>query len=145
MNIFNKAGRWIPCSIDMFINISGVEAALIASLNDDYEYAALFILMYRLIHLRPDDGDEILLEKWSKILTICPSLQDLFGKATTQRGQDRFVEALDMVRGRFTISFPANPRTRLQKELANLESIILVLSAIRSLIGFPEKTILSLT
>ncbi|KAE9384942.1 hypothetical protein BT96DRAFT_982178 [Gymnopus androsaceus JB14] len=79
---FTKAGRWFPCAIDLFIDISAIETTVLESLNNDYE---------------PDETDQTFLRAWTQLLRICPSLRDLLKNATTEKGQDRYIDALDKV------------------------------------------------
>ncbi|KAE9409620.1 hypothetical protein BT96DRAFT_969984 [Gymnopus androsaceus JB14] len=51
-------------------------------LNDDYE---------------PDETDQTFLRAWTQLLRICPSLRNLLKNATTEKGQDWYIDALDKV------------------------------------------------
>ncbi|KAE9391232.1 hypothetical protein BT96DRAFT_1001546 [Gymnopus androsaceus JB14] len=79
---FTKAGRWFPCAIDLFIDISAIETTVLESLNNDYE---------------PDETDQTFLRAWTQLLRICPLLRDLLKNATTEKGQDRYIDALNKV------------------------------------------------
>ncbi|KAE9404734.1 hypothetical protein BT96DRAFT_972955 [Gymnopus androsaceus JB14] len=79
---FTKASCWFPCAIDLFIDISAIETTVLESLNNNYE---------------PDETDQTFLRAWTQLLHICPSLQGLLKNATTEKGQDRYIDALNKV------------------------------------------------
>jgi len=103
---FTKAGRWFPCAIDLFIDISAIETTVLESLNDDYEYVLIFKYSFFIVIIhsfRPDETDQTFLRAWTQLLRICPSLRDLLKNATTEKGQDRYIDALDKVRGHYNL------------------------------------------
>ncbi len=96
MDKFTKAGHWFPCAIDLLIDISAIKITVLD--NDDYVYA-LYMISLNLSHnlsSRLDKSDQAFLDAWSRLVSIGP-LQALLKSVTTEKGQDRYTDALNTV------------------------------------------------
>lgn len=48
--------------------------------------------------LRPDPVDQVFLDAWDSLKMLCPPLIDRLKKATTEKGQIKYADALKKVR-----------------------------------------------
>lgn len=75
------------------------QPGLMQNLNNDYVYAwyIIFLNWSHTLSSRPDKSDQAFLVAWSRLVSICPSLQDLLKNVTTEKGQDQYANALNKV------------------------------------------------
>ncbi|KAH7877052.1 uncharacterized protein C8R40DRAFT_1068264 [Lentinula edodes] len=78
----DKAGRWAVCAVDAFLNISAIETTKLESLEEGYE---------------PAESDQPFLQAWDQLVLIAPILETLLMKAHTEKGQMKYVDALDKI------------------------------------------------
>ncbi|KAJ4491611.1 hypothetical protein C8J55DRAFT_486534 [Lentinula edodes] len=78
----DKAGRWAVCAIDAFLNINAIETTKLESLEEGYE---------------PAESDQPFLQAWDQLVLIAPILETLLTKAHTEKGQMKYVDALDKI------------------------------------------------
>ncbi|KAJ3803916.1 hypothetical protein F5876DRAFT_84129 [Lentinula aff. lateritia] len=82
INPMDKAGRWAVCAVDAFLNINAIETTKLESLEEGYE---------------PAESDQPFLQAWDQLVLIAPVLETLLMKAHTEKGQIKYVDALDKI------------------------------------------------
>ncbi|KAJ3804321.1 hypothetical protein F5876DRAFT_83368 [Lentinula aff. lateritia] len=78
----DKAGCWAVCAVDAFLNINAIETTKLESLEEGYE---------------PAESDQPFLQAWDQLVLIAPVLETLLMKAHTEKGQMKYVDALDKI------------------------------------------------